>query len=75
MLEVGDDTNNSAVDFALGAPTPRNSGVTPTEFGCLMPTSATTTTAKKKCKKKKKKKRSAAVAKKKSCKKKKKKSS
>jgi uncharacterized protein len=75
MLEIGDDTNNSAVDFALGAPTPRNSGVTPTEFGCLMPTSTTTTTAKKKCKKKKKKKRSAAVAKKKSCKKKKKKSS
>jgi hypothetical protein len=34
LLEAGDDTNNSAVDFALGTPNPRNNSVTPTEKAC-----------------------------------------
>lgn len=47
LLEESDDTNNSAADFAIGAPNPRNSSTVPTEKQC-----GTTT---KKCKKKKKK--------------------
>ncbi|MGZ5342597.1 MAG: hypothetical protein ACXWW8_07035, partial [Solirubrobacterales bacterium] len=70
LLEIADDANNSAADFALTTPTPRNSGVTPTEFGCLPAATTATALATKKCKKKK---RSAVVAKKKGCKKKKKK--
>jgi hypothetical protein len=66
-LDPSDDTN-SAADFTLGAGTPRNNSMAPTETPC--PTN--TATAKKKCKKKKKK-RSAEIAKKKKCKKKKKK--
>jgi hypothetical protein len=34
LLEAGDDTNNSAADFALGAPTPRNNAAAPTETAC-----------------------------------------
>jgi hypothetical protein len=73
LFEAADDTNSSAADFFLTAPSPRNNGVFPTEFGCLPPASPTNATAaaKKKCKKKKRG-RSAAVAKKKRCKTKKK---
>jgi hypothetical protein len=67
-LDASDDTN-SAADFTLGAGTPRNNSMAPTEAAC--PPSPTTA-AKKKCKKKKKK-HSAEAAKKKKCKKKKKK--
>jgi hypothetical protein len=67
-LDASDDTN-SAADFTLGAGTPRNNSMAPTEAAC--PPSPTTA-AKKKCKKKKKK-HSAESAKKKKCKKKKKK--
>ena len=69
LLEVGDDTNNSATDFSLGATSPRLNGASPTEISCDMPAAAAAT-ATKKCKKKKK--RHAAAAKKKRCKKKKK---
>ncbi len=34
LLEPGDDTNTSSADFALGAPSPRNNSVTPTEKAC-----------------------------------------
>jgi hypothetical protein len=34
LLEAGDDTDNSAADFALGAPTPRNNSTAPTETAC-----------------------------------------
>lgn len=34
LLEPGDDTNDSAADFSLGAPTPRNNATAPTETGC-----------------------------------------
>ncbi len=34
LLESADDTDSSAADFALGAPTPRPSSVTPTETAC-----------------------------------------
>jgi hypothetical protein len=68
-LDLADDTNNSAADFALAAPTPTGNAATPTETPCPTPPAKT-----KKCKKKKKKGKSgAAVAKKKKCKKKKKK--
>ncbi|HET9120171.1 MAG TPA: hypothetical protein VFN72_06525, partial [Solirubrobacterales bacterium] len=68
-LDTADDTN-AAADFTLGAGTPRNNSMAPTEKACppAPPGKATS----KKCKKKKKK-RSAEVAKKKKCKKKKKK--
>jgi hypothetical protein len=68
-LDLKDDTNNSAADFALGTASPRPNSVTPTEIPCPTPK------AKKKCKKKKAKKKSdyASAAKKKKCKKKKKK--
>jgi hypothetical protein len=73
LLESGDDSDNSAADFALGSPNPRNNSVTPTETTCAptgagsgpsgypTPTSSPKTTPKKKCKKHK---RSAAAAKK-----------
>jgi Ca2+-binding RTX toxin-like protein len=35
LLEEGDDSNNSAVDFALGTPTPRNNATAPTERPCV----------------------------------------
>jgi hypothetical protein len=34
LLEPGDDTNNSATDFSLAPPSPRNNTVTPTETAC-----------------------------------------
>jgi hypothetical protein len=34
LLEAGDDTNDSATDFALAPPTPRNNKTVPTEKGC-----------------------------------------
>ncbi len=34
LLESADDTDSSAADFALGAPTPRPSSVAPTETAC-----------------------------------------
>jgi hypothetical protein len=34
LLEAGDDTNNSATDFAVTAPSPQNNSVTPTEKAC-----------------------------------------
>jgi hypothetical protein len=34
LLEAGDDTNNSATDFAVATPSPRNNSVTPTETAC-----------------------------------------
>jgi hypothetical protein len=70
LLEEADDTNNSAVDFALATPSPRNNATAPTETACPAPPSKA-----KKCKKKKKKKGKgkASAAAKKKCKKKKKK--
>jgi hypothetical protein len=80
LLEAGDDTNNSSADFVLGAPTPRNNSVVPTEKPCNTGSPnppGGKKKAKKKCKKKKKKKGkkgyASAAAKKKKCKKKKKK--
>jgi len=35
MLEPGDDTNNSSVDFSLTTPNPRSNSVTPTEMPCM----------------------------------------
>jgi hypothetical protein len=74
LLEPGDDSDNSAADFSLGSPNPRNNAVTPTEMTCAPtgggsgpsgypnPTpSPNATSKKKKCKKHK---RSAAAAKK-----------
>ena len=34
LLEAGDDTNNSAADFSLGAPSPRANSTAPTETVC-----------------------------------------
>ena len=34
LLESGDDQNDSATDFELGTPSPRNNSVTPTEKEC-----------------------------------------
>ena len=34
LLEAADDTDNSATDFALGTPNPRNNSMTPTEHAC-----------------------------------------
>jgi hypothetical protein len=65
-LDAADDTNNSAADFAVGAPLARHNATTPTETACT----STTPAKKKKCKKHKKKKSGAYSAKKK-CKKKK----
>jgi hypothetical protein len=63
LLDAPDDTDNSAADFALATPSPRNNLQTPSEHPCPA------APVKKKCKKKKHH-RSAAAAKKK-CKKKK----
>ena len=78
LLEAGDDTNNSAADFAPGAPTPRANTTAATETECVPPAVITPSTPvvpvtpapaqaparpAKKCKKAKKKgKRSAAAA-------------
>jgi len=64
LLEPGDDTDNSAADFAMASPNPRNNASPPTETPCGA------SKAKKKCKKHKKKLPSPYSAKKK-CKKKK----
>jgi hypothetical protein len=70
LLEPADDTGNSAADFSLATPSPRNNLTNPTEVPCTAPAApaptTTTTTTKKKCKKKH---RSAESAKKKHCKK------
>jgi len=34
LLEAGDDTNDSATDFALAPPSPRNNATAPTETAC-----------------------------------------
>jgi hypothetical protein len=34
LLEAADDTNNSATDFAIAAPSPRNNATAPTETAC-----------------------------------------
>ena len=34
LLEAGDDSDDSAADFALGAPSPRSNAVVPTETAC-----------------------------------------
>jgi hypothetical protein len=34
LLETGDDSNDSAADFGLTAPTPRNNSATPSETSC-----------------------------------------
>jgi len=68
LLDAPDDTDNSAADFSLQSPSPRNNLALPSETPCTTPA---TTTPLKKCKKKKKKGRAAEVAKKR-CKKKKK---
>lgn len=74
LLEEGDDPNNSAADFTLGAPSPRPNATPPTEVECKP-----TTPVAKKCKKRKKRgakkshEPSAAKKKKKRCGKKKKK--
>lgn len=34
LLEGGDDSDDSATDFAIGAPSPRNNGTVPTETAC-----------------------------------------
>ena len=75
-LESGDDTNNSAADFAVTTPNPRPNSVAPSETTCgastpptgypTQPGGSSATKKKKKCKKKKH--RSAYAAKKK-CKK------
>jgi hypothetical protein len=65
LLDPADDTNNSAADFSLAGPSPRNNLTNPTETPCTAP--AMPTTKKKKCKKRKH--RSAETAKKKRCKK------
>jgi hypothetical protein len=65
LLDAPDDTDNSAADFSLATPSPRNNLQTPSEHAC-----PPAPPVKKKCKKKKKHSRSAVAAKKK-CKKKK----
>lgn len=35
LLEPSDDTDNSATDFTVGTPSPRNNSVTPTEVPCV----------------------------------------
>ncbi len=37
LLEPADDTNDSATDFAVGPPTPRNNATAPTETPCATP--------------------------------------
>jgi hypothetical protein len=69
-LEPGDDTDNSAVDFAVAAPTPRSNAEAPTETPCVpvAPATATAKQTRKRCKKKAKR-RAAQSAKRKRCKK------
>ena len=67
LLDAADDSDNSAADFSLATPSPRNNLQTPSEHACPP---APAPVAKKKCKKKKK--HRSAVAAKKKCKKKKK---
>ena len=70
LMEAVDDSDNSAADFSLTAPSPRNNLQTPTETPCLPAVAPLATPApKKKCKKKNKRHASAVAAKKK-CKKK-----
>ncbi len=45
LLEAGDDTNNSAGDFAPGAPNPRSNATAPTEVPCPPATSTPATAA------------------------------
>ena len=76
LLELADDSNNSAADFALGTPNPRNNATAPTETACLPPAATnpagnTPVRARKRKCKKKASKNSVAVAKKKKCKRKK----
>lgn len=52
LLEPADDTNNSAADFALAAPSPRNNSVAPTEKACTGGGGAPETTITKSPKKK-----------------------
>jgi len=48
LLEAADDTDNSASDFALGTPSPRNNSTAPTEHACVPPdTTPPNTTLKK----------------------------
>jgi hypothetical protein len=66
LLESSDDSDNSAADFSLTSPNPRNNSVTPTEMACgatgggtgpsgyPTPTPSPSATPKKKCKKHKK---------------------
>lgn len=42
QLENPDDSNDSATDFAIGAPTPRRNTITPTEAACTIPSFAIT---------------------------------
>jgi hypothetical protein len=44
LFEAGDDQNDSATEFALGTPSPRNNSVTPTEKECTGGGSAPDTT-------------------------------
>jgi hypothetical protein len=37
LLEPSDDTDDSATDFAVGPPTPRNNSMAPTEKACVVP--------------------------------------
>lgn len=53
-LDVADDTDNSASDFALGTGNPRGNSVSPTETPCPASTPTTSSSAKKKCKKEEK---------------------
>jgi len=48
LLEQADDTNDSATDFALSTPSPRNNSTTPTEKECDSKGPVQTLTAKKK---------------------------
>jgi hypothetical protein len=43
LFESGDDTNDSAADFALGTSNPRNNAATPTEHACPPPPTPKTT--------------------------------
>jgi hypothetical protein len=67
LMDLPDDTDDSAADFSLAAPTPRNNGQAATETQCPL-AAPPPAPAKKKCKKKKRAHRSAEVAKKKKCK-------
>lgn len=69
-LDGADDSDNSAADFSLAGPSPRNNLALPTETECPLPAPLRTAPVSK-CKKKKKHSRSAVAAKKKGCKKKK----